>query len=340
MIKEPKISVIIPVHNGEETISFCLSSLKRSKGSFFEAIVVDDHSDDGSLEIIKRFDCRVLQMPRQSGAAAARNTGARAAGGDILLFIDADTVIGREAFEQIKARFLSDPGLGALMGSYADKTSHTNFTSIYKNLLHHYTHQTSSEKASTFWTGCGAIRNELFRKIDGFDEDYKSASVEDIELGYRLSLHGIPVILAKEIQVIHLKRYTLFSLIKSDLLCRAIPWTKIMLRKKIFKNDLNTKSNNIAGVSVAFMSVLLSGAGIFYAPLLISLPFLALLFVFFNRRFLIFAQKKKGAFFSFKSAGMVYLGSLYSGLGFCLGFLGFIKECRKEKQWKGSDLLY
>jgi len=265
-------------------------------------------------------------MERQSGASSARNAGARAARGDILLFVDADTMIQPDAAKRIRAKFSTDPRLGAIMGSYADRTTHRNFVSVYKNLLHHFTHQTSAKDASTFWTGCGAIRKTVFFEVGGFDEDYKSASVEDIELGYRLTIHGVPLRLEKEIQVKHLKRYSFLSLIKSDLFCRSIPWTKIMLRKKIFKNDLNTKSYNVFSVFLSYLSLLFMGAAMFYSFFLACLPPLVVLFIWLNRGLLLFMKRKQGWLFAFKSAWMVYFGYLYSGLGFWLGVGAYLRE--------------
>jgi len=327
-----KISVIVPVYNSEDTIASCLTALTRIKDSLHEIIVVDDHSTDRTLEKIKGFGCSLIQMPERRGAAAARNMGAGEARGDILLFVDADTVIHKDALEKISKKFSSDPNLGALMGSYSDETACSNFVSVYKNLLHHFTHQTSYEQASTFWTGCGAIRREIFERIGGFDEDYKSASVEDIELGYRLSTRGIPILLARDIQVSHLKCYTLISLIKSDLFCRAIPWTKIMLRKRIFKNDLNTKSSNVAGLAVSYLSLIAAAIGIFHHSTLMLLPVLALVFILLNREFLLFVKKKRGLFFAFGACWMIYLGYIYSGLGFGLGLLSFLREQQKERK--------
>ena len=62
----------------------------------------------------------VVAAPRSDGPAAARNTGAREATGDVLVFVDADVLVHRDAFARIRAAFASDPNLTAVFGSYDD----------------------------------------------------------------------------------------------------------------------------------------------------------------------------------------------------------------------------
>ena len=65
-----------------------------------------------------------------------------------------------------------------------------NFVSQYKNLFHHFVHQDASGTATSFWAGCGAIRRDIFLRLGGFNTAYKRPSIEDIELGYRLTRAG------------------------------------------------------------------------------------------------------------------------------------------------------
>ena len=76
---------------------------------------------------------------------------------------------------RIRDRFESEPDLDALIGSYDDEPAAPGFVSQYKNLLQHYVHQHGRKEATTFWSGCGAIRRELFLAIGGFDETYTQA---------------------------------------------------------------------------------------------------------------------------------------------------------------------
>jgi glycosyltransferase involved in cell wall biosynthesis len=180
------ISVIIPVHNGGTKFRMCLQSLASSVPAPEEIIVVSDGDTDGSWRVAEEFGARVLKIPTRQGPAHARNLGAHTATGDILFFFDADVAIPEDAVSRVVDTFQRNSELAALFGSYDDEPFEINFLSQYKNLFHHYVHQTAKEEASTFWSGCGAIRREIFLEMGGFDEGYLGPTIEDIDFGYRL----------------------------------------------------------------------------------------------------------------------------------------------------------
>ena len=173
----PTVSVIIPVHNGGDKFLMCLLSVKALRTSPLEVIVVIDGDSGNSYEVAKRFDVKVLIKPKQEGPASARNLGAQHANGDILFFIDADVTIPATIIEDVINSFRNYPDLDGLIGSYDDEPFESNFLSQYKNLLHHFVHQTSNIRASTLWGACGAIRRDVFLKIGGFDKKYRRPSI-------------------------------------------------------------------------------------------------------------------------------------------------------------------
>jgi len=236
----PCISVVIPVYNGGESFGACLRSLSALATPAHEIIVVDDGSTDGSEQAASDAGAKVLATPSRRGPAYARNLGAQQAEGEVLLFLDADVSASPDIIGQVGAAFASEPGLSALFGSYDDAPAATDFPSQYKNLLHHYVHQTSQEEAFTFWTGCGAIRREVFLDVGGFDEArYREPSIEDIELGYRLAQAGHRVRLLKHIQVKHLKHWGRLELVRCDFVQRALPWSRLIMHHRRLANDLN-----------------------------------------------------------------------------------------------------
>ncbi len=171
------LTVIIPVHNGGQAFAACLAALGQARAACAdlaqtEVIVVDDGSTDGSPALARSAGARVLALPVPGGhgPAAARNAGARAAGGDFLFFVDADVALHADALRLAAQAFQADPSLEACFGSYDDAPAAPNFLSQYKNLLHHYVHQHAHGQASTFWTGCGAMRLSTFLALGGFDE--------------------------------------------------------------------------------------------------------------------------------------------------------------------------
>ncbi|MBN2186268.1 MAG: glycosyltransferase family 2 protein [Dehalococcoidia bacterium] len=311
------ISVIIPVYNQGRTFRQCLESVYGTKYHYMEVIVIDDCSSDQCSDIVAQFPCQLIRLRENMGPAYARNRGAENARGEILLFTDSDVCLHEDTMEMVAREFESKPDLSAVFGSYDKHGACYGFFSVYKNLVHHYGHQTAREEASTFWTGCGAIRKAVFDEMGGFDEGCRT--LEDIELGYRLFKRGHRILLNKQIQVTHSKEYTFFSLIRSDVRDRAIPWTKLMLRERVFRNDLSTKSSSVLSTIAAFLALFaLASIGIFwYSIYLFTLSCIG--FLVLNLPFYRFILKERGALFAMKSVFMNYLSYLYSGVGLVIG---------------------
>jgi glycosyltransferase involved in cell wall biosynthesis len=317
------ISVIVPAFNAAETLHTCLCSVLASDYANFEVIVVDDHSTDDTRAVARSLPCKLIERPVNEGAAAARNLGAAAASGSILFFVDADISIQPDSLRRIVTLLDEHPELAAVFGSYQAETPPADFFSQYKNLLHHYTHQISSPEAKTFASGFGAVRSEVFDALRGFDPGQRF--LEDIEFGYRMHLAGYRVMLDRQLQLTHHKRYTLASLVRSDFFGRAIPWTRLMLEKRVFQNDLNTRINNIVSIPVAFL--ILATPFALVSMVLARLAVLSVVvFVLLNYRFLAFLLRKKGLRFALGGAVMTWFACLYSGLGALVGLAGYVLQ--------------
>jgi hypothetical protein len=228
-------------------------------------------------------------------------------------------MVNPDAVGQVEAVFSHNPELAALFGSYDDTPAMTNFLSQYKNLLHHYVHQTSHEEASTFWSGCGAIRRDIFLTVGGFDEGYSRPAIEDIELGYRLKDAGYRIHLCKMLQAKHLKRWNAFSLLKADFAFRALPWTDLILRYRRFVNDLNLRiSSRISVMLVYGLWAALVGAW-WWAGSLVLAGLAALLLLILNASFYRFLLDKRGPWFVLCAIPWHWFYYFYSGLAFAVG---------------------
>jgi GT2 family glycosyltransferase len=258
-LAEAGLSIIIPVFESPEDLDECLASLTRSTVKPREVIVVDDGSEARSGEIAAaclRHGARLIRAGKNRGPATARNMGAREASGEILLFLDADCLVHAETLERAAAAFGEAPELQAVFGSYDDRPAARGGVSEFRNLLHHYVHHQSAGRASTFWGGCGAIRRSAFFDAGGFDEGYRLASIEDVELGTRLYQAGAEIRLDPSIQVTHRKRWTLASLFRADLFYRAAPWTEAALRGAGLPQGLNFGWANRASVGLIGLAML------------------------------------------------------------------------------------
>jgi glycosyltransferase involved in cell wall biosynthesis len=325
-----KISVIVPVRNGRLHLAQCLDALVRSEYPTFEVIVVDDCSTDADItpQIAERYGTRYLQTSRTMGPGGARNLGSQHARGDILAFIDSDVVVPPGALSLLAEDFLRDLGVSAVFGSYDDKPAWPTFIAQYKNLMHHYVHQISSESPVTFWAGCGAIRKSVFDEIGGFDgTQYTLPSIEDIALGLKLVQGGRRIFLDKRIQAKHLKRWTFRSVLRADILNRAVPWSQLILKTRQLPRDLNlTYSSRVSSLAVCLLSMgciilLLAVGGLLRIPLLpifAAMASLVILLVVLNLDTYRFFLQKRGWWFTARAVVFHWLYYLYSGATFFL----------------------
>ncbi len=324
----PRVSVIVPVHNGESTIVRCLTALSLAPDGLAEVIVVDDRSTDRTASLASSSGAQVIANPAGRGPAAARNAGARIARGDILVFVDADVEVQATTLPGFVEHLDAHPDVAGAFGSYDDDPAHPNFASQYRNLLHHFIHQTAERRSTSFWAGCGAIRRHVFLQTGGFDaEKYPRPATEDIELGLRMARSGFVVHLLREIQVKHLKAWTALSMMRSDIFDRAVPWSQLILNAGSMPADLNLRwSHRVSAVLSALLiaSVLFLAFGHrrFYgipafavAP--VALVLLVIQLVPLDGRFYRFLLQRRGALFVLRVLPVHLLYYFYSGVTFC-----------------------
>jgi glycosyltransferase involved in cell wall biosynthesis len=322
----PTISVVIPVRDGAPLLRRCLAALTHAQPAPTELIVVADACTDDSGRVAEEFGAHVIELPVGAGPARARNIGARAAAGDVLFFVDADVAIHPDAVARVGATFQEDPALTAVFGSYDDTPGASNFLSQYKNLLHHFVHQSGREEASTFWAGCGAIRRNAFIAMGGFDEGFGRPSIEDIELGYRLRREGHRIRLCQSLQGTHWKRWTPLTMLSSDFRDRALPWTRLILRERQMLDDLNLRWTSRASVVLAWVVVVaMAAAWAWWGGLLIA-GLSAAALTWLNRSLYHFFYRKRGFWFTVQAVPWHWLYFLYSGLAFAMGVAGLLRE--------------
>lgn len=213
------LTIVIPATVARPGLDLCLAAVRAAASEGDQIIVVRE--------------------PPGSSPAHARNIGVTAARTDVVVFVDADIVVHADALARIRARFASDPSLHALYGAYDDRPG-GGTVSVFRNLLHHHIHTSSAGESDTFWAGIGAVRRASFLRAQGFDaERYPRPMLEDVEFGIRLRRAGLRIVLDPTIQGTHLKRWTLWTMVRSDLRDRGIPWTRVLITYRRLPATLN-----------------------------------------------------------------------------------------------------
>ena len=303
------ISVVIPVKNSESTIGECIEALNRSNYNNFEIVVVDDNSSDNSIDIARSHGCKIVKSKGDGGVSAARNSGAESAESDIILFIDADITLRGNSLKIIEDGFLKRD-TDAIVGVQSRNLRFKDFYSQFKNLWMIYTYTRFPSYVPLFYTSIASIKKDVFFKAGGFDINYKMPNVEDTEFGQRLSELGYRVYLERKLEVEHVKKYNITSILKTDFY-RSDGLVKMVLRrglKKFFsKNKTSVPSSFMIqlpfalGFPVLFLSFLLSKN---IACGFTSLLFL-MIFLILNLGFLFFLKKENGLAFALR--GMLFL---------------------------------
>jgi len=326
-----QISLIVPVHNNPRDLVECISALKAEAYPGSEIIIVDDGSTDKTGSVAVGLGVMVLHIKDNAGSAAARNFGARHARGEVLMFIDADVLIAPNTIVHVLRFFSQHPEFAGVFGSYDAHPRAEGLVSQYRNLLHHYVHQHGKSEASTFWSGCGAILRSAFEMVGGFNNDF-TTKMEDVELGYRLKRAGYRIRLDKTLQVTHLKQWTFKSMIQSDVLSRALPWSRLILEAREFPNDLNVDVTQRVSVMLVMLGVVFLLGGAVWTPLLLVSGTVISATIILNRSLFAFFFRQRGLIFACGCIPMYLLYYLYSGIVFLIVWIEYKVLSRGKPQ--------
>lgn len=319
------ISIIVPAHNSARTLGRCLAAVNRELAAGDELIVVDDASKDDSAAVAAAAGARVIRAPENLGAGRARNLGAREAGGDLLLFLDADVILQPGALGSLREAFARGEA-DAIVGHYAEVSPAPGFFSQYQNFYTFYNHDRQEGVINWFWTAIGAVKSGVFRDAGGFSEYFRGASAEDMQLGYELSRAGRRIELVKEVRGAHDHHHTFGSLVRNDLK-KSAAWANVFLRLNRggrYRHGFTGMSNRIA---LAAAYILLAG--------LCALPFYPIIgaaaaalaaaaFVAANASFYGFIARKAGAVFLLGAVPFHYFTNLLIGIGATRGVLTYL----------------
>lgn len=317
-----RATIVVPFHRHLDVLSRCLAALDdRPRG--VDLLIVSDGATEDCRALALAHGGRVVCTPQRSGAAAARNLGAGAAAGAVLVFVDADVVVSPDSLRRIVAAVEQPSGPTAVFGAYDDEPGDPGFVSQYKNLSHAFVHRTSARRARTFWTGFGAVRRDAFEAVGGFDARLPNATVEDIDLGYRLTQAGHEIVLDASLSACHLKRWTIRSVIASDVFDRGIPWTQLLLKYGGMADDLNVKAAYRWSVVLAYAALVFAALAFYDRRFAAGAVLAAAVLTALHRRYYAFFYQRRGAWFAARAWLLHVAHHLYNGVSFAAGVLLF-----------------
>lgn len=191
------ISIIIPAHNEEDYIGPTLDALNRQNYPNFEIIVVANGCTDKTAALALN-NCHRLVVLSNKGLGLSRNLGARLAQGDILLFLDADTLLEPGALETIANKFSQKYAAGTLKGKPDNERFSHKMIYFVKNFVHRTGIHHGSSGAILCW-------REHFVATRGFDEGLQVR--ENSELINRLGRFGKYRYIGETAAITSMRRY-------------------------------------------------------------------------------------------------------------------------------------
>jgi glycosyltransferase involved in cell wall biosynthesis len=222
------ISVIIPAHNEEDYLGRTLAALHRQDHPAHEIIVVANGCTDRTAEVA-RGRCDQLITLSQRGLGAARNSGARRAQGELLVFLDADTLLERNALQIITETFTSRDAAGTLRGRPDSNRLRYRLIYFLKNFIHGALLHHGSSGVILCW-------KKQFVRLGGFDERLEVR--ENSHLIKRLKRFGAYQYIGSTAATTSMRRYEQRGVWRVSWL-----WTKLWLES--FFTDLRHRRYEI-----------------------------------------------------------------------------------------------
>lgn len=187
----PTFSIIIPTRNRARTLPRTIASALSQTYGDFEVIVVDDGSDDDTLEVVGAIeDCRLRHLTqRKLGRSAARNAGVRAALGNFVTFLDSDDEVLANWLADFDEGFSSAARVGIVCTGYRHREAGRGDRDVMPRTLGAFFG--AEGQRGLFMAQTFSLRRELFLEVGGYAEALSFS--ENTELAMRLvphCLHG------------------------------------------------------------------------------------------------------------------------------------------------------
>jgi glycosyltransferase involved in cell wall biosynthesis len=209
--RKRSVSVVIPLHGGEEDIRLCLQSLAKLTDIVHEVVVVDNYSPDNAAEVAESYRfVNVVRFPDNKGFAAACNRGIEATKGEVVIFLNSDTVVTRPGLERL-LESLNASGSIAAAGPYTNRCGSlqqvlTTYTSLETLDLfaEDFAAREAEDRDVDMLVGfCLAVRRSVLNEIGGLDAGFGFGLWEDNDLCYRIRRAGYRLVISERAFIHH-----------------------------------------------------------------------------------------------------------------------------------------
>jgi len=324
-----KVSVIVPVYNGEKTIKKCIENIQdKNKKIFKEIIVINDNSNDDTKNILKKFKkIKIINFKNNKGVGYARHYGAKIAKSSILCYVDSDLIISPNSIKKLVTRLEKNNKTGSVGAIQKTKNlTRNNWSSNFVCLKSCYGFDNIKKeiKFSVIHSEFCVIKKNFLLKIGGW-KSYSNAGGEEFELGHRITKSDKEIILIKSAHytTYYTNIYTRFK----KIIDRTEKYIGILLQKKYFDTtgSFATKNQSLSAFCTSlYLLVLLCSI---FLPLNIITNLFIIIFVIqfileFN--FLIYAKKYFGfkmLFYSIFAIQIINLGIIIGSCNFLINKL-------------------
>jgi GT2 family glycosyltransferase len=251
-----RLSVIISTRPGVDSLERCLRALEQQRPGPDELIIVHDGSLDVANLPVGPPGCRVVQLEAPPGISAARNAGAYAAEGEILVFLDGDATVRPAWAQALRSAFADGASVAgggiessaprSLSGSYVPRWSQHD--------------QEGRNGFLPFVSGTHlAIRRDVFLRLGGFDE--QTPLSEDVDLSLRAQLAGYPIVFVPEAELVHQSSPSVGGLLRQRLQrARADRMTERRFRRFPFMS-LDSGGGVARAFTTSAAALLIAGKG-------------------------------------------------------------------------------
>lgn len=340
---EKRISVVIPNYNNAATIRKCLDAAFDSQYGNYEVIVVDDKSEDDSVEVIKKYPCKLICLENHAGTSKARNVGGKNSSGEFIFFIDADCLLQKDTLSIVNETLTALPTNPTLTkgghrgvvigGTYTKLPYDKGFFNAFQSVFVNYS-ETRTVNPDYIAAHAMIISTEAFKKSEGFPEDFLPI-IEDVEFTHRLKRSGFKLVVNPAIQVQHIFNFTFLKSMRNAFR-KTKYWVMYSLRNKDLLTDSGSASTELkTNVVCCFFSMISVVLWIIVQQPIIMyfFQFIFILNILISRRLLKSFYETNGVLFGVRA--FLFYTMLYPlpvGSGTIAGVMEYFSLTRRLKQ--------